>query len=1187
MKDRINCIKKNFLTAKANKGAQRFKNTDTIHSCAFLIFPVYLFIFLSPFLYSQEETFLEETDYLGAQALNPDEDDQTKTSDSQSPERQRLEMEIRTSTLSELALWCRTLGLSESGTRAELANRLRDYFYLPEPVQNNNRRIITIESAQTTEYFTIGIIDEEYARLQGNVSLSMIDGNIIHKIKADEILFNRTRNIITARGQVTYERYENDSTETFRGENITVNLDSFSSVFLDGSSVRELEGDTAAYLFSGSVISRSDDDVTVLTNARITNASDNEALWSLSASRLWILPGSDFAFLNAVLKVGEIPVLYIPFFYFPGDRLFFNPVIGYRSREGAFVQTTTYILGQPRSSPSQTGSISRILSNSNNTELEREGLFLRSTGRMISDPNELTLKILADYYVNLGFYIGLDLSVPKTGILNPLDFSFGLGFTRTVFDEARFWTPYVRNEEGNYDGSVEWNHSNLFSLPVPFRYRMRLKSSITGKNSSLSWDIPFYSDPSINKDLLNRSENMDLIDMFQQGASLDSAGSQQNEIRSYQWHISGNYNPSVESVSPYVSRINISNISTALSFSTLKDNNISSNNSPERFFFAPDKYTIYNLSLSVSGTPLTLGGSARTQNSKTEEIDDPLRGIGIPVPPWQNNETDNPPENKGQGSDLYSETLVPPVLNQSFSLPGSGNTTFIIDYQITPTSSTELHFMSSGWKSFNQVNWSDVQSILTSIGGNSNINFRANHSSGLFANTFTLSANGTWRDYGYLNDKAFLDNNGDVDETKINNSRRQIYSQTNYLSSYSYSGTIRPFYESPVFGQTNFQYNLRGTLVRSRRWTELTSPNGPELEPQWGTWAKEQRTGVNDIPGLSGNRFTANVAANIMDNNQNLSLSIDIPPLDFQISTNATFRFWISETNINFRIEKPVTENGNDQWIFHPVNFSETLKFENTGSFVFSMSINPQIDNNITNISASLTLWNIKLVFSAERSRLWSFIPNDQNSPSTGGQWKQDNQSEPVLNPRLLSLSYNNTFPETELIKNRLFLSFDINTSLAFDLQRYTNSNFQLTLGLKVNIPGLLELNLSATSNNTVIWRYFKNFPGMENLTSMYLSGPQNNIFIDLIDSFNFFDESKRRRSGFKIQKFDLSLIHYLGDWHAEFGISMYPFRSASAQANQNFSITADIRFVIQWRPITEIKSDISYDGRQERWQFR
>ena len=1136
---------------------------------------VLLFFLLMP-VFAQEETFLQEAEFLASEITPVSETESALT-----PARQRLEMEIRTSSLSELALWCRTLGLSESGTRAELSERLRNHFDLPQPAQDSSRRIITIESAQITEYFTIDVIGEDYARLRGNVSLSLIDGSTVHKIRADEILFNRTRNIVSARGQVIYERYGDDVTETFRGENITVNLDSWSSIFLDGSTTHTLDSDGTAYLFSGSVISRGDEDVTILTDARITNAVNEEALWSISASRLWLLPGSDFALLNAVLKVGEIPVLYIPFFYLPGDELFFHPVIGYRGREGAFIQTTTYILGQPRSSPSDTGSISRILRSSDNSDVELEGLFLRSTGKRESDPNELSLKIMVDYYVNLGFYLGLDLSVPKTGIMNPLDFSFGLGFTRTVSRIGGSYTPYiVKDQFGHIDGSFDWNHSSLFSLPVPFRYRMRLSSSLSGRFSSLSWDLPLYSDPVINRDLLNRSENMDWVNMIQQGASLDINNTTQNEIRSYQWHINGAITPQVQFMSPYVSRINISNISTSLSFKTLTDRSKISE-SPEYLFYAPDKYTIYNLSLSISGTPLSLGsassGQPNSSGSGTED-NDPLRGIGSPVSPWPEaeNETDSA---AAQSHDGGNYSLTPPVLNQRFNLPGTGNTTFSIDYQITPASSTELQFMSGRWDSYNKVNWGEVQSILASISGSGTINFRVNHTSGLFSNVLTFSGNGTWRDYAFLNEEAdiFLTNNV-IDENKIENARRQIYSQTNYSTAYAYTGTVRPFYENPVFSQTSFQYNIRGALLRSKR---HSGGDGPELTPLWGSWVKDGQ----DMPGLTGHRFTANAAVNIRDYNQNLSLSIDIPPLDWQISANAVIRFWLSETNINFRIERPMPASGSSsdagEWIFRPINITETLRFpDNIGSFVFNMAIDPHDNTGVTNISASLSLWNIRLAFSAVRSQLYNFIWT-----SGSGQWVQDS-GDPVLNPRLLSLSYSNSFPNTEIVRDFLFLSFDINTSLAFDLQRYTNSNFQLTLGFKLVIPEFLELSLSATSQNSVIWRYFKDFPGMENLTSMYPSGQQNNLFIDLFDSFNFFDESRRRRSGFKIQRFNMSITHFLGDWHAQLSASMYPYRDTSRN-DPNFRITADVSFIIQWRPITELKSDITYNGRDNRWEMR
>ena len=1123
-----------------------------------IFFLFFFFSFFTVTLHTQEvQTDEQAAPLLEEQAVS--EEEELSSSD-----RRRIEMEIKTSTLPELAAWCRSLGLSEGGTREELSKRLRDHYELPEPeAMARNQKILTIESAQTAEYFKIEVTNEDYARLTGDVRLTLNDNNTIHRISANEILFNRTRNIITARGGVVYEKTSGDTVETFRGENITVNIENWSSIFLDGDTERTLQSEQTAYLFSGEVISRTNEDVTILSNAQVSNARDGENYWSISASKIWLLPGSDFAIFNAWLKVGEIPVLYIPFFYFPVDEVIFHPVIGNRSREGAFVQTTTYILGRPKADSSDQSSLSRIMGNSNDMEKEQHGLFLRSTGKRIADPGELSLKFLLDHYVNLGTYTGLDLSIPKTGIINSLNFSLGLGFTRTVTQTSQGYTPYAPD----YDGNFDWNQSNFLSFPVPFRYRIELNSSLSGKYGSFNLRFPYYSDPFVNIDFTNRSESMDWVNMLQQGAAAGESSSE-NELGSYRWEMIGNINPSFPSLAPYISRISISNLSMTMNFITANDINFLNNQyAPGRRFYIPEKFTIYNFSGSVAGTPLTLGGpDTSSPNGETLQADDPLMGIGTPIPPWTYEEE--------PGKTPSGETLVPPVLSQRFDMPPAGNVKFSIDYALSPTSASELQFMTGNWDSYDKVDWSEVQSVLTNFEGNGSVNLHIDHSTGLFSNLISFNARGTWRDYAYLNEEAdiFKDSTGQIVETEIEKMRRQQYSLTNYTSSYTYNGTLRPFFQDPVFGQSSLQYTFTGTLIRSKRYTY---GDGPELTPQWGAWVKEKPG--EDILGLNSHQLSANVAANIMDNQQTIGLSVYLPPLDGIISTNATFRFWISETNINFRVEKP---EGNSDWIFKPINFRETLKLGDFGSFNYSMVINPEQDNDVTNINSSLRLWNFTARFSAVKNARYFFIPDNPSDPSLGGNWRR--QGEPVLFPEELSFAYFHNFSDVEIIKNRLNFTLNLDTSLSFNLQQHTSSNFQLTLGLKINIYGLLELDMSVRSENSVIFRYFKGIPGMEDLTYMYADGEQNNLFIDLFDSFNFFDEVKRRRTGFKMTRFNLTATHFLGDWEAKLTIDMFPHLNVS-----KYEIKADISFLIKWVPISEIKSDIRYEGRYDRWTVR
>jgi hypothetical protein len=699
---------------------------------------------------------------------------------------------------------------------------------------------------------------------------------------------------------------------------------------------------------------------------------------------------------------------------------------------------------------------------------------------------------------------------------------------------------------------------------------------------------------------------MDWVNMLQQGAAMEEEASSLSELGLYSWHIGGNINRAITAFAPVISRISLSSISTTLSFRKLDSMPVDPDGNripvsvfdPGRAFYAPDKWTIASISGSISGAPLSLGGTtAGAANAGTTtppaQIDDPLRGIGTPISPWP---TEEPSEERTTAAD----TLVPPVLRQTFTLPNSGNTRFNIDYQISPTFASELQFMNSKWATFEDVDW-EQQSILWAFGTNATINFRTDHSSGLFSNTLSITGNITLRDYFDINEDFFKDDPNVTDiEDAILRMRRQQFSQSFYQSSFSYSGRVQPFHADPVFRQTSITHSLRGTLVRAKKYSEEESePDRPELRPQWISFdsvfpwfVKEETVDGEFIPGLNSHQLSANLAANIMDKSQSITLTANLPPLDEVISTNALFNIWITTTNVSFRMEKlteitarQFVDKGKVEgdWVFRPIEIRETLRFQNIGSLTFNMTIDPEEEYEITSIRSTLTLWDLRVNYLANKVIRSEFIPIDNTRPHLGGSWRQDQTQEPELLSRELSISYSKSFRNIDIIRNWIGFNFNINTSVNYNLQQYTNSNFQFSTGLTFRIAGFLDLTLSATSNNSVIWRYFKDVPGMEELTFMYIDGPQNNVFTDLIDSFNFGDISKRERSGFKMQRFNLNAVHHLGDWTATLSVGMYPFRDTT-KVPQRFEIVSDISFLVQWKPITEIKTDVRFDGKTERW---
>ena len=1085
------------------------------------------------------------------------------------PELAYIDMEIRTSSLRELAYWARELGLSEGGSREDLALRLRSYYGIrtgegpPDP----DERIITIESARTSQYFTLEAVGEEYARFTGDVIITLRDGNAFHRIQAWEILFNRTRNVLTASGTVEYTKEEEGTIETFRGESITVNLDNWSSIFLDGASERSVDGNATAYRFSGTIISRTDEEVTVLTQAVITNPAHDEAFWSLRASKLWLLPGNDFALLNGVLRVGNIPVFYIPFFYYPSDQVIFHPVLGYRSRAGTFLQTTTYILGRPTAESISENSITRVFGGTpDDMEMRREGIFLRSTGRRSTDPNDLRLSVLFDTYVNLGGYLGAELVMPRQGIFGPSTFSAGLGLTRNVYPMIDSHTPFQQ-----YDGVSEWNRTMLFSRDFPLRYRFEGSGSLSHRAGSFSWSFPFYSDPFVNRDFMQRMDLVDWLGMLRQrlaatAATLDE-GVHDNPINSYEWRLSGSLNFSTARVSPYISALSLSSFSSSLSFrsrNSFEYRGPLSPANPGRAFFYPDRFTMYSLSAAVAGTPFT---TRRGSFWRTDPVTGPAPGEDLlpeePISPFEDREA----LSRRQVS-LDAFNLAPPSLGQTFVLPRTGGPVLSLDYRITPTTAAELQFQSMGWQEQEDIDWSEVSTILSRVRSDANAGINLNHEGGgAYSSSLRFFATGSWQDFMFLNEEApeFMVG-GAPDQQRIRAARNRAYSETFFTSTWEMSSSIRPFYQSPVWGNTSVQHQVRGLVGRT-----VVDVSGEEPSWEWvrGEWEKEY---------IDTHRLSANIAANVMNYNQNLSFSVELPPIDSAATSSATIRAWISETSVRNRVIYPWDPEKRE---FDPVYFTETLRFSSWGSFQQYIVYDPKNDN-ITTFTSNLNLWGLSASYSALYSRPFRFNPL-YGQPGTGNQPLYIQLTEEKLEPRELRLTYTQPLTRDGIWENRLRFNANLRTSLAFDLQRYTNSRLTFSLSFNFFITNFIDLNLSMSSENTVVFKYFQHWP-MFNLPMELYPNEDHGFFRDLTNSFRFDDMDLRRRSGFKMRSLSLGVMHYLGDWNALLSIQTTPHLP---QGSRSYQFSNEISFIIQWVPISEIRTQIDYSQRQEAFVAR
>jgi len=359
----------------------------------------------------------------------------------------------------------------------------------------------------------------------------------------------------------------------------------------------------------------------------------------------------------------------------------------------------------------------------------------------------------------------------------------------------------------------------------------------------------------------------------------------------------------------------------------------------------------------------------------------------------------------------------------------------------------------------------------------------------------------------------------------------------------------------------------------------------PEYELEWGEWDKEK---------INTHSLSANLSASIMDKTQSFTMTAELPPREAKLNWNTALNIWITSTTARWGIQRP---EDNEEWNLDPFIFTEVLSFGTYGSLSFNMTMDTEgwdspetgkMEKRVNSLSTSLNLskWGVSSTFTASRMMGFEYIVGSNPASPVG--WVQRTGDENfILRPANFSLTYSKNITMKEFwnaknnnkvynwIYNNMDFSVNLRSGLLFDLQQYTSSSFNFSLGFTFVISKLLNLSVSAESANSRIYQYFHDWPGFNDAPIDLPEGTQTNLFLDLFDSFRFDNEELRKRSGFKMKTFRISATHHLGDWNAILNWSMSPYRPTGSR---KYEINNEVSFLLQWIPISEIKSDISYN---------
>ena len=382
--------------------------------------------------------------------------------------------------------------------------------------------------------------------LTGNSSISIENDGTLSELSADTIIVDTLNSRLTALENVSYTTDdESSSIQNITADIVTVSWENGSLMVTDATTTTESTNDsneTITIYTSGETLSYSPDGGMLYQDGFITSNPD-DAYLSITAKEIAMLTGSDMFVSNAYLSIGRVPLLWLPFFFFPGSQVTGNPSIGFTSTRGAFLNTTFEVLGQADSVAEGNDSNQSFMSiltqggssennqptgayYSSRSELSAAERWARETGSYIA--------IMADAYAENGLHLGVDSRISLFD--DSLRFSFmdGVALSPT---------------SSYYDGN--------------FRYYGVNELEYSGYGLDLTLSLPFYSDSRV---MMNFADRLTGFSLFSLLKTPEFPTDYNSTISTYSHELNIEYTLPSENRSDYVSSLSVSDLTVAVDY---------------------------------------------------------------------------------------------------------------------------------------------------------------------------------------------------------------------------------------------------------------------------------------------------------------------------------------------------------------------------------------------------------------------------------------------------------------------------------------------------------------------------------------------------------------------------------------------------------------------------------------------
>jgi lipopolysaccharide assembly outer membrane protein LptD (OstA) len=1104
----------------------------------------------------------QETAEAGQAAAAPAEEEKAPPKPKGSAlQREVLPMDIKTSSFTDLALWCSRLGLSSQGDRRALENRLYEYYGVQAPLAiSDEASEITIESSQRTEYFSLEEFKEDYVRLDGGVFMKMSDKKKGHTytIKADSILYNQTLKLLSANGHVEYSITGGGRDESFTGESLTMNIDTWEGYFFDGTTFRDrtVEETPLTFRIQGEFVSRSSSDFVIMENATITSSPRIPANYHIQANKIWILDKGEFGLSGATLNVGHIPVFYFPFFFYPGDEVIFHPVFGQRTREGTFMQTTTYFLGNRKNTAFPFAFLNVADEGDNDKLKERHGMFLHDTDEKLQTGENTYLKAIFDVYSNLGAYAGLggDISGMFPG-LTTLTFTVGLGWSRNLYSDsnssttipgyAGSYTPHFQNTDGSLE--THWHRSILGTTEVPFRYGGTTKLSFSLNRLNFNFLMEMYSDPYIEEDFYDRAEQMDWSKIFD-GFTDKEEDTETVPLKDrLSWQLDGSYSPDVSFLSPYLSSFSLSRFLVSMDWRNKESPSASlpvyaRNVDPTRRFYYPDSVTVPELSFQFGGTILSSderNASAAAPSSAGGGLDssgDEAGAAGLVRPPWEEEEkqaAEKKTEEEAQSGDsLRLPELRKDIAVSLFPAPFG----YTIGYSLNPRISYQMRTNARDWNLANDVRYDFAYSTASLQNS-----LQLSYSFRLYETLLQMSGT-TGLSTQYQNIDIYDET---LSQAEKDNLILQAYRYSSLNLTNGLDFTTYPFAQTDLFRSTNFRYNI-GTLLYRKTFDPAGTVNDPQYRDEYFKPTKEY---------ITSNSLNMDASVETLPFTPRVQLAYVLPPLDKSFAATSILTTGPLVSTAVFQ-----TRMVEDKWVNQPFSLDEQLRIADQVSLRATYLYDYEEDTHYSFVS------NLQLFFLTASYQLRYTEPYTFDGPTSG--WIIEPEKEFIPSNASFGVNYN--FESEPMWKNRIKFGLGVTSSWNVDLIRFTESSLSFGYTLSFSVYRMIDVKFSAQSSNNMTYTYFPSYADRIGIE-------RRDPLVDLIKSFNFFKTDDRYESYFKLASISLEFVHHLDDWDLSFSYTGKPEMLTMADGTRQFTWESLLGIYLRWVPIPQIKREFEY----------